>query len=74
MTTNQTIEVIQEEIVTCEDCPKADVCTIIRSIAAQYEANKVLVDKVKTEFGVEMTMTLNASVIKCPHKPGIALL
>jgi uncharacterized surface anchored protein len=72
--TTQTIEIKQEDILTCDDCPKADVCTVIRSIAAQYEANKVLIEKVKEEFSVELNIKLTANITKCPHKPELTLI
>lgn len=72
---SETIPTINmDEIVVCQECPKSDVCMIIRTLAAQHEQNKHMVEKLKEEFDVEMTLNLNASITKCPHRPEFSLL
>jgi len=63
-----------EDIVVCQECPKSDVCMVIHSLVAQYQQNKELIEKIKTEFKVEINIQLTASVTECPHRPEMTLL
>lgn len=57
-----------DNTITCEDCPKSDVCEILKSVTRLGMA----IQGIQQDYKVKVTLI--ATITDCQHKPEIALM